>query len=35
MQVEDVSNIQYGPQMFKSVSGGCAQDKAAGTFCIV
>lgn len=34
MQVKNVSNMRYGPWMLKSVSGGCVQDKASGTFCI-
>lgn len=35
MQVKDISNIRYGLQMPKPISGGCGQDKAADTFCLI
>lgn len=35
MQVKEISNVRYGLQMPKPISGGCGQDKAADTFCII
>lgn len=35
MQVKDISNIWYGLQMPKAISGGCDPDRAADAFCVI
>lgn len=35
VQLRDISNMCYGLQVAKCISGGCSQDKAADTFCII
>ena len=35
MQVKDISNVRYGLQMPKPISGGYGQDRAADTFSVI